>query len=90
MCAGMLGEVRTKPISDESLRTAALQIIFPHTQISVANRNKPLPIAPSRPAPHGIRHPDVFMHESVYQVVGKPTNQIESGAAEDVASALTA
>jgi len=86
MFACMSGEARTQPVVDEALRVAALQIIFPDTQISITSRKKPLPVAHETPTRDGIRYPDAFALESVYQVVGKPINPIEATASEDVAS----
>lgn len=74
----------TAPIADETLRVTALHAIFPGMQISMAPRKQIDESSSKKPGPYKLDSQDALAKENVYRVVGKPTNQAEQCAAEDL------
>lgn len=76
----------SQPVADEALRLSALQAIFPGTQI-VPEQGMRINLSwPEKEKPGELFFPDLFADETVYSVVGRPENEAESEAAEDVAN----
>jgi hypothetical protein len=76
----------TAPISDENLRMGALHAIFPGMQISLVAGKRIDDSWPKKPKTDDLFFPDALAKENVYRVIGKPMNEVEQGASEDVAS----
>lgn len=70
----------TIPLTDESVRLTALRAIFPGTQISVLEGKRIDDSWPEQPRPAELNAPDALAKESVYRVIGRPTNEAEKQA----------
>jgi hypothetical protein len=79
-----MGQDIGQPVSDESLRTAALQAIFPGMEVSL-DRNKKIDESwPEKPRAGELFFPDAFAGDNVYKVVGEGMNEAEREASEDI------
>lgn len=70
----------TIPLTDESVRLTALRAIFPGMQISLLEGKRIDDSWPEQPRPAELNGPDALAKESVYRVIGKPTNEAEKQA----------
>jgi hypothetical protein len=77
------GESR-QPISDESLRIIALRATFPGMEVSIDQGARIDNSSPEKPKPGEFASRDALAHESVYRVVGKAMNKVETWASDDV------
>ncbi len=84
LSAAALGTARSQPATDESLRLIALRSIFPGMQVSPDYSKKLNDSWPNKPKPGEIFFPDTLSGESVYRVVGEPSNEAERCASDDV------
>lgn len=84
VCRG--ADAISQPVADETLRLLALQTIFPETQIVTEQGMRINLTWPEKPKPDELFFPDIFADKTVYSVVGRPANEAEKEAAEDVAN----
>jgi hypothetical protein len=82
-CATANGSDRNQPVSDETLRLAALHVIFPRMEVSVDQGKRIDHSSQWRSAPD-LFVPDALKNEPVYRVIGKAQNQAEGEACADV------
>jgi hypothetical protein len=79
-----LAMAETAPLSDESLRLAALHAIFPGMQISQVAGTKIDDSWPEQPKASELNSPDALAKENVYRLVGKASNQAEKEASDQL------
>jgi hypothetical protein len=70
----------TIPLTDESVRLTAIRAIFPGMQISVLEGKRIDDSWPEQPRPAELNGPDALAKESVYRIIGRPTNEAEKQA----------
>ncbi len=73
-----------QPVSDDALRLAALQTIFPKMQILLEQGKKIDQSWPTKPRAGELYFPDAFADEAVYSIIGKARNKAEDWASEDI------
>jgi hypothetical protein len=73
-----------RPISNERLRLAMLQTIFPGAAISLERGVRIDNVWPKNVKRGEISYPEAMAHENVYRIVGPPMNEVERHASEDV------
>ena len=74
----------TAPVADENMRMTALQAIFPGMQISVMQGKHIDDSWPEDPRPAELNSPDALAKENIYRVTGKPTNEAEKRASDQL------
>jgi hypothetical protein len=84
LCAS--GGAATQPVADEALHVTALRAIFPRAQVSIEPGRKLNLGGPNKPKPGELTFPDALADEDVYRVSGKPTNELERTASDDLSN----
>ncbi len=82
-CATANDRNTNQPVSDETLRLAALQAIFPRMGVSVDQGKRIDHTSPAKPEADRLLIPDALKDEPVYRVIGKPQNEAEMDASAD-------
>jgi hypothetical protein len=86
LCAFATGNEVSPPVSDETLRLAALHAIFPGMSVSPDRGKRIDDSGPDKPNAGKLTFPDALAAESVYAVTGAAMNEAESWASENITS----
>ena len=84
LCAAAMGNDIGQPVSDESLRLAALRAIFPGMQVSLDRSKRIDDSWPEKPKAGALYFPDALAGESVYAVTGGAMNEAEREASKNI------
>jgi hypothetical protein len=85
LCAVATGNDVSQPVSDETLRLAALHATFPGMSVA-PNQGRIDSSWPEKPNARELTFPDALAAENVYAVTGSAMNEAERWASDDIIS----